>query len=331
MCSALAIELLSSDTPCPPNTLKKKASCDLSEHLASKKKARRVRFEASPPPAALKATAPDVTGTLLTFGVDLCKTKSICDYLRECHNAQLHAPAKRCIGYLENSQMYKHLFYFRDATMKPALKSPAASTVSTVREALRQDVYDALQPEDRLKLAHRLAVATLQYNDTPWLRDRWRLADVSYLGSNTSFNIEALKTLHFNSQISRATNAVTADSQMEGLQQSTTTISDETRFGITNTTLFFLGIALLEIAYWKPIEEKMTVMDENNQVFAARRLVLDRGAPLGPEYQQIAQKCLECNFGFGNKLSNKGLQSAVYNDVVCQLDGMIERLEKLSV
>ena len=112
--------------------------------------------------------------------------------------------------------------------MKPGLKSPAASTVSTVREALRQDVYDALQPEDRLKLAHRLAVATLQYNDTPWLPDRWRLADISYLGSNSSFDIEALKTLHFNSQISRATNAVTADGQMEGLQQSTTTISEET-------------------------------------------------------------------------------------------------------
>lgn len=171
----------------------------------------------------------------------------------------------------------------------------------------------------------------LQYNDTPWLPDRWRLADLSYLGSKLSFNVEALKTLHFNSEISQSAATVTADSAMDGLQQATAKVSDETRFGITNTTLFFLGVAMLEIAYWKPIEEKMTAADEDNQVFAARRLVLDRGAPLGPEYQRIAQKCLECNFGFGNKLSNKGLQSAVYNDVVCQLDSMVQRLEKLSV
>lgn len=330
ICLELAKELLNPGVSNPVRCLKKKASSDLCGNVAHKKP-RRVHFEATPALLVSQLPTPDAAGTLSTFGVDLYKMKSICDYLRQSYQAQLSAPAKQCIGYLDSAQMYKHVFYFRDATLEPGLDSAAASTISTVRQALTEEVYDTLQPEDRLKLAHKLAVAMLQYNDTPWLPDRWRLADLSYLGSKLSFNVEALKTLHFNSEISQSAATVTADSAMDGLQQATAKVSDETRFGITNTTLFFLGVAMLEIAYWKPIEEKMTAADEDNQVFAARRLVLDRGAPLGPEYQRIAQKCLECNFGFGNKLSNKGLQSAVYNDVVCQLDSMVQRLEKLSV
>ncbi|EUC42454.1 hypothetical protein COCMIDRAFT_7987 [Bipolaris oryzae ATCC 44560] len=328
MCSELALELLNPVVSSSSKTLKKKASCDLSRDSALKKKARRVQFQVPTPPLPTKINT-DVTGTLFTFGVDLCKTKSICDYLRECYEARLLKSAKECIGYLESAHMYKHLFYLKERAAKPQLDNSATSTISTIQDALREEMYDALQPKDRLKLAHRLAVATLQYNDTPWLPERWRLGDLGYLGSRSSFNVEALKTLHFNSQISRPTTV--ADGQMEDLQQNTGTISEQTRYGINNTTLFFLGVAMLEIAYWTPIEEKMTNMDENNPVFAARRLVLDGRIPLGPEYQRIAQKCLECNFGFGNKLSNKGLQSAVYNDVVCQLDGIIERLEKLSV
>lgn len=30
--------------------------------------------------------------------------------------------------------------------------------------------------------------------------------------------------------------------------------------------------------------------------------------------------------GFGTKLESRSLQTAVYNDVVCELEGMIERL-----
>ncbi|EUC36926.1 hypothetical protein COCCADRAFT_33752 [Bipolaris zeicola 26-R-13] len=297
MCSELALELLNPIVSSSSKSLKKKASCDLSKDSAPKKKAKRVQFQVSTPPLPTKVPNADVPGTIFTFGVDLCKMKSICDYLRECYEAQLLKSAKECIGYLESAQMYKHLFYLKERTAKPQMNNSTTSTISSIQDALRQEVYDALQPEDRLKLAHKLAVATLQYNDTPWLPERWRLGDLSYLGSRSSFSVEALKTLHFNSQISRP--ATIADGQMEGLQQNTGTISEQTRYGINNTTLFSLGVAMLEIAYWMPIEEKMTDKDENNPVFAARRLVLDRGAPLGPEYQRIAQKCLECTFGFG--------------------------------
>ncbi|KAF9698650.1 hypothetical protein EKO04_003900 [Ascochyta lentis] len=52
---------------------------------------------------------------------------------------------------------------------------------------------------------------------------------------------------------------------MDGVQQAKGFATDEIWFGVTNTALFFLGIALLEIAYWQPIKEKMTDADEDTE------------------------------------------------------------------
>lgn len=192
-------------------------------------------------------------------------------------------------------------------------------------DIMQNDPDNTVDAVDQLRLAHKTATALLQFNGTPWLSDRWRLRDLSYFGSNNALDDTALKTLHLSSQILTTTEAATTRSNMDGIQQATDVVSDQVRYGINNTTLFFLGVALLEIAHWTPIEEKMTPRDLNNEVFAARRLAAGR-APLGPVYQKIAEKCLQCNFGFGTRLSSKGLQTAVYNDVVCELEGMIERL-----
>ncbi|KAF7571137.1 hypothetical protein PtrM4_111390 [Pyrenophora tritici-repentis] len=197
---------------------------------------------------------------------------------------------------------------------------PEYNTVYSVFDIMQQEADDALDLQDQLKLAHKAAIAILQYNDTPWLQERWRLNQLGYFGSGTNFDETSLKTLHLSSQISTPHQPTVMD-DIEAINQ----VSDEIRYGINNLPLFFLGVALLEIAHWKPLEEKMIARDCNDQVYAARRLASGR-APLGPEYQKIAQKCLQCNFGFGTKLKSKRLQAAVYNDVVCELEGMIERL-----
>jgi hypothetical protein len=326
-----AAELLGACPTYRGKAVKKKASSDLSQQSACRKKIRSNYYDQYIASEIMSTVALTPLNTSSATEIDLCKTKNICDYLRQNYEARLATASQLCLGYLESPQMYKHHFYIRDTTLRPDLGGTATSVITTIRDALKEEVYDVLEVVDRVKIAHKLALATLQYNETPWLRNRWRLEDLRYLGTASSFNVTALDTLHFTSQISQSPRPNTSNCQMDDVQQATSTVVDEVRYGINNTPLFFLGIALLEIAYWKPIEEKMTSTDENNQVFAARRLMLDRGAPLGPEYQKIAQKCLECNFGFGNKLSNKGLQSAVYNDVVCQLHEMIDRLEKLNI
>lgn len=223
--------------------------------------------------------------------------------------------------------MYKHLFYLRDEDIAPGRGSANSqlNNVYSIFDIMRREADDALGVEDQLKLAHKTALTLLQFNNTPWLPDRWRLRDLSYFGSEGTLDDAALKTLHLSSQISAPAVSPIPSNTMDGVEQAIDAVSDQVRYGVNNTTLFFLGVALLEIAHWKPIEEQMIVRDLNNEVFAARRLAASR-APLGPQYQKIAEKCLQCNFGFGTKLSNKSLQAAVYNDVVCEIEGMIKDL-----
>ena len=251
---------------------------------------------------------------------DLSHTKNICLYLKRKYRTCKGAVSKNCVGYLETPQMYKHLFFARNDTLK---ERPYAN-MHTIFDVMGQDADDFLSVTDQIKLAHKTAVAVLQYNDTPWLLDRWRLSNMSYFGNRQKFDEGALKTIHLSSQISAPPQS-NMTAAMDGIECIDAEISDEVRYGINNLPLFFLGVALLEIAHWTPLEKKMTARDANDQVFAARRLAAGR-APLGPEYQKIAQKCLQCNFGFGTQLSNKGLQAAVYNDVVGELEKMVERL-----
>ncbi|KAF1828669.1 hypothetical protein BDW02DRAFT_511784, partial [Decorospora gaudefroyi] len=301
------------------SVLKKKASSDLAQPPpCKKKKTKTVHF--GPDTIGPSTSIPTMAAVAqsATLELNLCLEKSICNYLKRNYQACDGSLAKNCVGYLETPQLYKHMFFARKKTSK----QPEQTTVYSVFDVMRQEADDVLSVEDQLKLAHKSALAILQYNDTPWLAERWRLGQLSYFGSRDNFDETALRTLHLSSQISTPNQPSTI--AMDGVE-SKTGVSDEIRYGINNLPLFFLGVALLEIAHWQPLEEKMVTRDCDDPVYAARRLASGR-APLGPEYQKIAQKCLQCNFGFGTKLNSKSLQTAVYNEVVCELGDMIERL-----
>jgi len=271
-----------------PNLLKKKASPDLAQTSSCRKK-RRVQFvdaTASTEPS-VGTISPISQVTLPEF--NLCQAKNMCQYLKRNYGICASASSKNCLGYLETPcQRYKHRFYLRpqDCT----LSLPEQTTVYSIFDIMRQEADDFLEVEDQLKLALKTALAILQYHDTPWLAERWRLGNMSYFGSIQSFDEKALKTLHLSSQISRPNQPSTT--AMEGVRSTEKAVSDEIKYGINNTPLFFLGVALLEIAHWKPLESKMLPRDQEDQVYTARRLALGR-APLGPEYQKIAQKCLQ--------------------------------------
>ncbi|KAH4115333.1 hypothetical protein HBH47_181800 [Parastagonospora nodorum] len=316
---AIPVELLSTASA---KALKKKASSDLPQASARPKK-KRVHFV---DPSAVVVTTPIAKVSLPDF--NLCQTKSICHYLKRTHGAHDSSTPTKCLGYLETPcHKYKHRFYLRDRAAKVvnAPDPPEQASIFNVFDIMQHEVDDVLEPEDQLKLALKTALATLQYNDTPWLAERWRLGNMSFFGHQRTFDDATLKTLHLSSQISWPHQPTTATQVMEGVLKTDDVVSDEIKYGINNLPLFFLGVALLEIAHWKPLESKMITRDQLDPVYTARRLAQGR-APLGPEYQKIAQKCLQCNFGFGTKLNSKSLQTAVYNDVVCELEGMIERL-----
>jgi hypothetical protein len=306
-----------------PNSLKKKASSDLTP-LATCKKKKRVQF-VDPDAKGFNIEVPKPLITqMIPAEFNLCLSKSICNYLQQsmCDTSL----EDNFLGYLETPcQMYKHKFYLRDKDPAKYIR-PARTqqtTIYSIFDIMRHDPDEVLLVENQLKLAHKAALAILQFTDTPWMTQRWRLSDISYFGSPQIFDVAALKTLHLSSQLSMLNQSSSHAVAMEGVSE--TTVSDEIRYGINNLPLFFLGVALLEIAHWTPLESKMIPRDHDDQVYTARRLALGR-APLGPDYQKIVQKCLQCNFGFGTKLNSKSLQTAVYNDVICELDAMIENL-----
>ncbi|KAH7398767.1 hypothetical protein DE146DRAFT_504079 [Phaeosphaeria sp. MPI-PUGE-AT-0046c] len=312
-------------TSCP-RSLKKKASSSLAQEPACRKK-KRVQF-IDPhviPDSPLLVVTPTAQVALPDF--NLCQTKSICHYLRRTLGNIDRTTSTKCLGYLDTPcHKYKHKFFRRDRdlTSSKTLALPAQTNQYTIFDIMQHVADDVVEPEDQLRLALKTALATLQYNGTPWLAERWRLSNMSFFNSAQTLDAAALKTLHLSSQISWPNQAHPSIQTMDGIQ-STDAVSDEIKYGINNLPLFFLGVALLEIAHWEPLEKKMIPRDQQDQVYTARRLAQGR-APLGPEYQKIAQKCLQCNFGFGTKLGSKSLQTAVYNDVVCGLEGMLERL-----
>lgn len=94
-------------------------------------------------------------------------------------------------------------------------------------------------------------------------------------------------------------------------------------YGINNVVLFSLGIALLELGYQNSLESMAA--GTQDPIATARKLAAS-DHPLGLRYQQIVLQCLQCNFGMGTDLDKIELQSAVYGDVICQLEEMINSL-----
>ncbi|KAF2993686.1 hypothetical protein E8E13_001616 [Curvularia kusanoi] len=249
---------------------------------------------------------------------DLRQIGNICDTLRDCCVSKGKSPGPHCVGYLQSTGLYKHSLYLPDGIRIPDLGTKDSLSYS-VEHALNQDVYNFISRVDQLQIARKLAIAVLQYNATPWLPDDWRLPDMSYLGSRSRMDSIGLRTLHLNSKITKRADTA----QMEGINQARGAVTDQMREGITNPTLFHLGVAFLEIAYWCPIEAKIAECDENNPVITARRLQRDQSPPLGSKFHKITKQCLSCDFGFGDELSKRELQSAVYTSIVCGLEDLI--------
>ncbi|KAF2998007.1 hypothetical protein E8E13_007355 [Curvularia kusanoi] len=243
--------------------------------------------------------------------------------LQQTSGSRKRTKLAKVVGYLESPQMYKHRFYFQENDLHIQRN---VSELHSIFDVMRYDAEDALDIVDQIKLAHRASKAILQYNNTPWLDSRWRLRDLKYFGLKDLLDEDALKTLHVSSQLSSPKDNSTTRCHMEDVQETQDSVSYEVRYGINNMSLFFLGVALLEIAHWKPIEDQMTPKDLNDQVFAARRIA-SQPSHMGPVYHRIARKCLQGNFGAEPDLGQKSLQTAVYNDVVCELESMIKKLE----
>jgi len=192
---------------------------------------------------------------------------------------------------------------------------------------------------DRIKIALRLVHTVLNFHNTPWLPDGWQLQDLSLPAPLTnSLDITTiLKSLHlaaeFNNRIIPLPDSPMPDPSVSPSSEITANITEPTDlrviYGVNNTVLFSLGVALLQIGHWKSLSSLQSVRHrkENEPPWLIARRVLNSGqSPLGSKYQQIVEQCFQCNFGHGDDLEKPELQAAVYTDVVCKLEGMMKVL-----
>jgi hypothetical protein len=179
----------------------------------------------------------------------------------------------------------------------------------------------------KFKIAHRIATAVLQYHSTPWLREDWRLKDLAYFGNLQGISDESLRTLHltfcFNqSDQDPELNCTRWGTNLSPNSKYSSMENIYCQYGINNTVLFSLGVALLELAYHQPLEEMCGAQD---LIVAARKQAMS-GYPLGLKYQKIVRQCLQCDFGMGSDLKEPELQTAIYGDVICSLEEMMNSL-----
>jgi hypothetical protein len=201
----------------------------------------------------------------------------------------------------------------------------------SLHEYLQNETKDSITVVHQFKLALKLVLAVLQYHSTPWLGEEWRISQLQLMPSKATNSDDV--PLYLNSRLPQRSSiqlletSKIGDVQMKDGKDSQ--LSDAQRRGIYNTTLFCLGMALLEIGYWKSVTE----LAEDNELDSVDtvRMLAENTVGLGKRYDEMVNKCLRCDFAFGTDLNKVELQQAIWNEVVCPLEELIDRLDNLSM
>lgn len=261
---------------------------------------------------------------------NLCSHSNFCNQLQNFLSRSITQP-EFCIGYLEQSSESKHLIYLKgqDAMAEDHLNVPPSSLAELLSQHQEgSGEAEGIPQSDRLSLSRKLATAVLQFYSTPWLRSSWSSSDVLFqLQSNADpGQIQGLKEPF-------------VDVSVRGSTIDTTTDQPSTCYPFApNDFLFGLGIMLLELAYQRPLRSLQQPCDAANShddrhtlFFTAKRVSRLVSTKFGSRYGEIVRKCLSCDFGRGDDLSQPALQEGVYREVVCELKELEELLRAMDL
>ncbi|KAK3682257.1 hypothetical protein B0T22DRAFT_501726 [Podospora appendiculata] len=244
--------------------------------------------------------------------------------------------ASRSLGHIDSCALdrCRHSFY----PAPPDTQSPAQRRwprlcpdhIVPVDDLLCQPgVHNRLTVVDQLRLALRLASAVLQFSSTPWLHDIWSVRDLAFFRHHEDDDLStSLQTLHFSNTVlahddgKRIACSMSFIPDIDMDRDSSTTASliqdAQYRHGVRNVTLHSLGVALLSIGRWENVNP--------DDVEGVRRLAA-QSCYLGPKYQELTERVLDCDFGYGKDLRKPRLQEAVHETVVLELETMVAGLE----
>ena len=287
-------------------------------------KRRKVRFaDESPPKTEDEQLAPSPSSQATsTSSVDLRLCHDICSELTRrtfVANADLE-----CLGHIDSCSQngFRHMFYpWNDENRLRAgisCDNLRPNDVTLVDDILEHSVTKHLTVVSQLRLAFRIASAVLKFNSTPWLNELWGSRDLAFFHQGQDL-IVALGTLHFGVELApggRGQSFMDVEPPDDHLSK----VVEEAQFkhGVRNMTLYSLGVVLLAIGRWSRVDA--------GDVECVRRLA-SQTCPLGPRYQELTQRVIDCDFGYGKDLSRPQLQEAVYEKVLLELEAMIGSLE----
>jgi hypothetical protein len=89
------------------------------------------------------------------------------------------------------------------------------------------------------------------------------------------------------------------------------------QYGVQNPILFSLGVALLQIGLWCPLEL------QGAEAIATIRRKAECLERVGGGYRRAMLKLLYCDFGHGSNLDNERLRQAICNTVIADLDSAL--------
>lgn len=275
-------------------------------------KVRKVRFEED---CTTSRTGSETTVAESSKDAAVSAAKDLCSGGNMCKQLCAHTKSEECGGYLDTPLNLRH-------TIQPVCGISCDHTQCLNRNDLGEPVPldnifnfrvdNTLLVPEQLRLALRLVKGVLQFHSTPWLRSQWQLQDLYYF-EPSNILATSLETLHISSNLTKSSH--------DSLDIPRDQMAKAPDKAIRNITMYRLGVALLQIGQWVPLQP-----DDTAQV----QHVIDLSTscwPLGEQYHRITQKCLNCQFGFGNNLSEVDLQRAIYWEVVCGLEELIRKVD----
>lgn len=282
-------------------------------------------LEPPPPKDPKPASSPVTPDSQCHSMVNLRNVESFCSHLNQFCTSSANCNVA-CLGFLEKQDSFKFVFYNAgEKAIESQSRRSNSKEVQPLKEALK-----ALTQLQRLLLAQRLAKAVLHYYSTPWLPEDWGLQDLSFFGERTAYGEEALvrdlQTLHLSTHFPQNPDPTP---QPEYGPKGARSIASQGQsieanyhiYGIKNMTLARLGLALLEIGHQRDIGS--FELDQPHDIINARILVERSHTELGGRYHRIARQCLDCDFSSGGDLDKESLRNAVYSQVVCELEELI--------
>ncbi|TFB01329.1 hypothetical protein CCMA1212_006731 [Trichoderma ghanense] len=268
--------------------------------------------------ASYASTAPTESTVVSTD--DLQLTGHFCRELsRRCSTADIMCKAEGLVHIDSCMQEgFRHCFF-------PCSSSYCGNfvpdNVMLMDEAFGQPASTRLTVVDQLQLAHRLVSAVLKFNSTPWLNEAWSFRDLGFFRQGEDLTT-SLQTLHFGVELIHSKPEPGGSMSIMDVESPANLAQSfeeaQYKHGVRNITLYSLGAALLAIGRWERID--------HNDIEGVRRLA-SQPCYLGPVYQELTQKVLDCDFGYGKDLKKPRLQEAIYEMVVLELESMIASLD----